>query len=166
MPALGSLHLMAFFDEKWRPDDLMLKVWIFKRYCLCSLLLAVAMQGITPDANDLASLRLFRLVLPATTSLIGILNDDAGGMPRGASEDTTPHRQRDGEESPSEVCLCPNGPQNSPWRRFSRPLEGWGHAAIAVVAIRAEASELSSSAKPHDRAASGDLIRLHCRLSC
>jgi hypothetical protein len=48
----------------------------FAYFWLCIVLVATAMQGITPDAQDLASLKLLRMICPTFGSDLGSPGED------------------------------------------------------------------------------------------
>jgi hypothetical protein len=54
----------------------MAKGRLFRIFCLQILLIALAIQGITPDAGDLASVNALKLFCPALTDSDQPVNDD------------------------------------------------------------------------------------------
>jgi hypothetical protein len=117
----------------------------FRHFWRCIILIAAAIQGITPDPQDLASLQLFRVICPML------------GVELGSTE---------GHESTAEVCEPLRLDQGSRIRHGAGklPLPGGIQIAVGPPSFSPDdqpvASHRKEDLRPHG------LIPPPCRLRC
>ncbi len=144
----------------------------FKSLCLVALLVAEAIQAITPDIASLASTRLPRIIQAlaergeshvSRSLLVCFHFDRQKSLPAHGS---VPSEDRNQESAPDEVCtacssrICelPGGEaDNSTWMK---------HAAFNACVLSAQADWLEFSTARDTILSSCDLIHSLCRMTC
>jgi hypothetical protein len=142
----------------------------FKSFCMVALLVAEAIQAVTPDIASLASTRLFQIVgtiaergeSPVTHTLhVGCLTTHTEKLP--PPNGTVPFEDTSEESAPDEVCLAlaPQLPVNEAGNSHKSR-----HVPFDPDMLSVHSGRLGSSCVSDPVPCSSALIHSLCRMTC
>ena len=149
------------------------KGWTFRWLTMRILLVAVAFQGITPSAHNLASSKLLRMLFwTATHAESNAERGEAGAAARGVAHDEVrpggapPPIEAQRKKTPGVICLPVRTGSPAGVRRHA------GHLRFIVFAPHRPSPSLIPSAETSRpciftlRAPRADVLHTLCRLTC
>lgn len=147
----------------------------FRSICFPMLLIALAVQGITPDAHDLASLSLLRMLLPPRAAARFPMNGPAPRtstvLPDGSTRPIVvapPSSAQSSDGTPDEVCAPAQSPTQGPQTQGhagGRPDQS-GLLIPSQVARLARVGRILPTMSPMLARPGSGLILTLCRLVC